>query len=48
MLATTGLVTPMNKQDVNEFSGCDVVIKDLNKLRNKDMLRINNLDFGSP
>jgi leucyl aminopeptidase len=40
-----GILTPQNLQkqyaaELNEFSGAEIVIKDLHTLRNKDMLRL--------
>ena len=44
MLATTIAVSSSpkgHKHDLSEFSGTDVIVKDLNQLRNRNILRIN-------
>lgn len=44
MLATTIAVSCSpkgHKNDLSEFSGTDVIVKDLNQLRNRNILRIN-------
>jgi predicted nucleic acid-binding protein len=44
MLATSGVTSPKQFAELSEFSGSNVIIKDLNTLRNKDILRL-NLDY---
>lgn len=54
MLATQGFLSPHLHHsrlkyltDLSEFSGSNIVIKDLNKLRNKDVLKIST-DMAQP